>query len=75
MKTQGVPSFQSIRQNSFLDKAAQKQAPSAELSGEEKKMITNKFSESGKPLEFYEGSGSVRQEQPSARGSNIDVTV
>jgi hypothetical protein len=75
MKTQGFPSFGSLRKGSFLDQATQKKSPSAELSGEEEKMINKKFSGSTKPLQLYEGGGSVRQEQPTARGSNIDITV
>lgn len=75
MKTQGLQSLQSLQNNSFLDRATQKAEPSAELSGEEKKMIQSKFKGNNTTLEFYEGSGSVREEKPSARGSNIDITI
>lgn len=75
MKTQGLQSFQSVQKNSFLDQAKQQQKSPSELSGEEQKMINNKFTGKSIPLEFYEGSGSVRREQPAAKGSNIDFTV
>lgn len=75
MKTQGLQSFQSVQNNSFLDQAMKQQESPSELSGEEQKMINNKFTSKSKPLEFYEGSGAVRKEQPAAKGSNIDFTV
>ena len=74
MKTHGLQSYQRLQQGSLLDKATQNPSSSAELSGDEEKMIKKKFSGNNKPLELYEGSGSVRQEQPSAKGSNIDLT-
>lgn len=75
MNSSGIQSFRSPQQSSFLDKATQHKKSTAELSGEEQKMIKNKFSGSAIPLEFYEGSGAVRTEQPAARGSKIDLTV
>lgn len=75
MNSTGIQSFRSPRQSSFLEKAAEPKRSTAELSGEEQKMINNKFSGSAIPLEFYEGSGVVRTEQPAARGAKIDLTV
>lgn len=75
MKTEGLQSFRSLKKSSFLDQATRGKSNSSELSGEEEKMISSKFNNSNTPLEFYEGSGSIRKEQPSSRGSNIDITV
>ena len=75
MNPQGIQAFRPPQKSTFLDKAAQQKESSAQLSGEEKKMIDTKFSGKAMPLEFYEGSGAIRTEQPAARGTNIDLTV
>ncbi|MGD8749070.1 MAG: hypothetical protein PVI44_11425 [Balneolaceae bacterium] len=76
MKTEGLASFQSLRKSSLLDHInRQKEFRNQDLSGEEKKMISNKFTGDHTQLEFYEGSGAVRQEQPGGRGKNIDIKI
>lgn len=75
MKTQGVQTFQALQRSSLLENKQDISTKSPELSNEEEKMIDKKFNRKTTPLKFYEGSGSVRSEQPAARGSNIDLRI
>lgn len=75
MKTEGVQSFQTLKRSSLLERKQDISANTPELSNEEEKMIDKKFNRKTTSLEFYEGSGTVRREQPAARGSNIDLRI
>lgn len=75
MKTEGVQSFLGLQRSSLLEQKQDISAKSKELSNEEEKMINTKFNRKPTSLEFYEGSGSVRREQPAARGSNLDLRI
>lgn len=75
MKTEGLQSFLGNRRSSLLERRQDVSAKTNELSNEEEKLISKKFKGKSRSLEFYEGSGSVRREQPAARGSNIDIRI
>jgi hypothetical protein len=75
MKTEGVQIFTGINRSSLLERKQDVSVKSQELSIEEEKMISTKFNRKTTSLEFYENSGSVRKEQPAARGSNIDLRI
>lgn len=75
MKTEGLQSFLGNRRSSLLERRQDVSAKTNELSNEEEKLISKKFKGKSHSLEFYEGSGSVRREQPAARGSNIDLRI
>jgi hypothetical protein len=50
--------------------------PTARLSQDEQKMISDQFPKgSNKKLELYMSSGSQRTENPDARGNNFDYRV
>lgn len=75
MKTDGLQSFQSLQRSSLLQKREDLPVKTAELSNEEENMISKKFNRRTSPLEFYEGSGSVRREHPASKGSNLDLKI
>lgn len=76
METRNISSFNQLRKSSLVEQAAEKpDRTEVPLSDDEQKMIKSRFSGKAVSLELYGGTGEKRNENPNARGSNIDLTV
>lgn len=75
METRGIGGFQEFTNNLISKAGNTPQAEGKELSEAERNMIESKFKPGNSPIDLYGSSGSVRTENPGAKGGNIDFTV
>lgn len=71
----GIASFRAFKETWTGQASQPKSSPKGAVSPGAEKQQDGNAAGGPKYLEFYEGTGSVRKEQPAARGTHIDVII